>query len=362
MLWKAAVPRLEVLKAKVREVNQSDLFGGAAAGGRMTPSPAGRGAADQLQSAECRMQNQWVANRGVGKRGRKVSDELVRLMHADYSTGMALNAVGRKYGRSRNGVRNIFHCRGLFVRPFNAPSQDPKTGRILPFVPKTAAEITALIRGLKRVSVPAALKLEWRRWSMDRRRDFIRRARYHLNQPGRPGTPFSSNVTPFEYGSPAAMAIEAKLNRGTNSRTKRIKIKPCSQGVIYRGKLYFWTHGAKYTSGMGWSPTIGRPSLHHIIWEEHHGGKVPAGQTVIFLDGNNNNLAPENLGLRSRADCARENRMLSRSRNSRVMVALLLKKQTSAHDGRANKKHEHFDSLKAVRQRGAGRKRLAAAA
>lgn len=41
---------------------------------------------------------------------------------------------------------------------------------------------------------------------------------------------------------------------------------------------------------------------HVVIWEQHHGKKVPKGHCVVFEDGNNRNFEPSNLKLLSRAE------------------------------------------------------------
>ncbi|QQE81110.1 HNH endonuclease [Alicyclobacillus sp. SO9] len=43
---------------------------------------------------------------------------------------------------------------------------------------------------------------------------------------------------------------------------------------------------------------------HLIVWEEHHGQRVPKGYVVIFGDRNRRNFAPDNLILVSRAQLA----------------------------------------------------------
>lgn len=48
---------------------------------------------------------------------------------------------------------------------------------------------------------------------------------------------------------------------------------------------------------------------HRLIWEKHHGRKVPGGHVVIFGDGDKRNLVPENLLLVSRAELARMNQL-----------------------------------------------------
>lgn len=46
--------------------------------------------------------------------------------------------------------------------------------------------------------------------------------------------------------------------------------------------------------------------VHILVWEEAN-GPLPAGHAVTFKDGNKQNIAPDNLELRSRADLMRRN-------------------------------------------------------
>ncbi len=48
---------------------------------------------------------------------------------------------------------------------------------------------------------------------------------------------------------------------------------------------------------------------HILVWEKHHGQKVPEGHAVIFGDGNKRNFDPENLILVSRAQLVRMNQL-----------------------------------------------------
>lgn len=243
-----------------------------------------------------------------------VPPETVAAMWADYSAGMSLSAVERKYARTPKSLRPIFARRGYTVRPtpFGHAARDPQTGRVLPFKPATPAQITAAIRPLTRIKVPRSLSLEWRRRPMSWRRQLIRRIRAHVRPPHpRPATPFSRNVQPFEYGTPAVMRLQDRLNRGRDTRHRACQIRPCSEGVIYRGRLYFWTGRTEknFAAGSGYISSGKREKkerLHHVIYREHHGA-IPPAHTVIFRDGNKNNFAPRNLALRSMADCARMN-------------------------------------------------------
>jgi hypothetical protein len=249
-----------------------------------------------------------------------LSTELVAGMYAEYRQGASLSALARRYGRDRRSFREIFTRRGLELRTHPVPSKrDRITGCWLAAKPATATELERMIARATRVHVPQELAREWRLWPMERRLWFIGRLRERFPST-RPAGPFSANVEPFDYGSARAWAIVRRLNRGRCSRHKQASLKPCSEGVIWKNQLWFWC-GSRTVKGPGdgyflgkWRPGIGRPCLHHTIWEKTHGTAVPAKHTVIFLDGNKNNLAPENLALRSMADCVRMNQVWRRLR------------------------------------------------
>src|SRR5579884_4216416 len=238
---------------------------------------------------------------------------LVWKMWEDYCKPLSLSAVERKYGKKRGSLRNIFERRGLKVRVVcKRPAYDPKTGRILKLPAGTPAQIAAMIEKLNCVKVPFELKREWRQWCWEKRGAFLKRvwAKFRTAK-DRPTTPFSSNVEPFDYCSPRAHEIAGLANAGRGSHA-RIQIRLRSEGVIWRGRLFYWIHnksekGCGYAEGIQWSKVYGRPLLHRLIWEEENKRKVPLTHTVIHKDGNKNNLDPSNLALRSRKECAREN-------------------------------------------------------
>jgi hypothetical protein len=278
-----------------------------------------------------------IARRAAGRRAKL--DALVAAMHADYwERGESLHAVGAKYGRTHSCVRELFTRRGLPVRPFKQIRRQAN-GSPERYVPLTEEQLDALIAATAKLHVPPAVKFEWRRWPLERRARFIAKLRAKLASPhDRPELPFSSNVEPFDYGTPRAHEIAARLNAGTDSRTARVKIDACSQGVIHRDRLWFWNAKVGYQSGP-WTPEHGRPSLHKTIWEEHHGCAVPAGHVIRFVDGNPNNLAPQNLRLATRNELARENQAAALFRKSRARTALLLKRSQT------NDRHALSDRL-----------------
>jgi hypothetical protein len=194
-------------------------------------------------------------------------------------------------------------------------------------VPKTAKELAVIISRMTRVNVPAELRQEWRHWSLKRRGDFIVQVRRRLvrtrNDP--PTTTFSSNVEPFDYSSERAHAIMRKTNDGVPSRLWKMRIFPCSQGVIYDDQLWFWVPNTGYCRGV-WRPEDKRPQLHHVIFAKHHGRKVPPGGVVRFIDRNNNNFSPTNLTLLTQNDICRENQAKALTEKSRERTALLLQR------------------------------------
>jgi hypothetical protein len=275
--------------------------------------------------------------KSAAKRRARLDPEILR-MHADYCTPMSLAAVGRKYGRNRRSVHELFIKRGLTVRP-PAMKIPPKyaNGQIIPAKPITEKELAALIARETKLRVPVELKLEWRKWSWERRGKFITRLRARLNSPNdRPLTPFSDNVEPFDYASSKAQAICLEMNRNTDSRTARIKLDVCSQGVIYEGKLWFWCRSKRIGYQMGpWTPGEGRPCLHRVLWEKANGRKLRADEVVRFIDGNWNNLVPENLTIATRNDLARENQAAGLTRKSREVVDVLLRRSQKGKDQNA---------------------------
>lgn len=230
----------------------------------------------------------------------------VAAMKRDYDSGMSRSAVERKYGCIK-GLQHIFERRGFKLRPpTHMPPRDPRTGKIIPHTPATAAQLTAMIATLKRLAVPVDLKHEWRLWPLAKRAAFVQRLR-KIFPSNRPTGKFSANVTPFVYGDPRVHAIAKEMNKGRNSRNKVIALRPCSEGVIYNGMLFFWDKVNDYIQGsFARSSRTLRPILKRVIYEEHF-DDLPADMLVIQKDGNKNNFLPENLGLISRAENAGRN-------------------------------------------------------
>ena len=184
---------------------------------------------------------------------------------------------------------------------------------------------------------------------MERRGEFIRRVRAKVRSPyDRPETPFSANVEPFDYTTPRARAIMDAMNAGRDSRHAKTKIDLRSQGVIWRGKLWFWCDQTGYQIGL-WTPGKGRPALHRVLWEEEHGRPVPGGGVVRCADGNPNNLDPANLVLATRNEIARENQAAGLFRKSRAQMSALLERGERRKDH--TRKHENPDTLLELRSR-----------
>jgi HNH endonuclease len=279
---------------------------------------------------------------------RGYAERFVQALYSDYvQSDEVLVYVARRWGRSPGAIAEMFAKRGL-------RSADPTrrervlarqrvdgTGCFARIKRATRKEIEAIIdqmvsqsrrkqfgrrRGASKFSIPLELKWEFRTWSLEKKAWFISRAREKIKSPAdRPTTPFSTNVQPFDYFTPAARAIAAELNKGLNSRYAVCKIDICTQGVIYKGELFFWSQKTGYISRGPWTPERGRPLLHHLIWEETN-GPVPAQHVVRFIDGNRNNVAPNNLILATKNDVCRESQAKSLLRKSRERTALLLQR------------------------------------
>ncbi len=282
-----------------------------------------------------------VAKAAASRRARL--DGVVAALHADYMAGASFYALEKKHGRNRRVIRELFQVRGLYIRPFDQPAgMRREKGAFVAATPLTAEQLDALIARATRIGVPAELKNEWRDWPLPRRVAFIARLRARVGPPDtREAGPFSENVTPFAYGTPAAHAIAAALNTGRTSRTAGTKLKPASQGVIWRGQLWFWADKIGYARGP-WSKAEGRPALHHVIWSETHGRAIPPGHVIRFADGNPNNLAPENLVLATRNDLARENQATALLRQARERTRVLLAR---SQDNSPTPDHDLLDSL-----------------
>jgi hypothetical protein len=271
---------------------------------------------------------------------RRLPDEFIAAMHADFMGGMTFAQVERKYGRCKNSIRAIFQNRRLPLRAARhytlAKKPDGTFERLAPLTPE---EIDAMVAAAQIIAVPPGLKLEWRRWPLARRAEFITRLRERLAGPlDRPSGPFSANVQPFDYGTPAAWEIVHRKNRGTDSRGARAKINIRSQGVIFRDELWFWNaDGHGYYQAGSWTAKRGRPALHRMLWSEAN-GPIPPGHVVSHRDGNLNNLDPANLHLRSRDEVCRINQAGALTRKSRERTAILLQ--------RSQKPSDHHELLK----------------
>ncbi len=272
--------------------------------------------------------------------------EWIEALYADYLLcGEVVAHVASRWRRAPGSVATLLEVHGLRKKSPELSEQIKRRqrdagGKMMADQHASPAELEAIIqrevqrargplgKGTARMRIPPELGWEFKTWTMDKRGWFITRLRAEIKSPNdRPETPFSSNVTPFDYTTPAAREIMARLNAGLNSREAVCKINLCSQGVIYEGALYFWA-GANtgYCKQGKWTPENGRPQLNRVIWEKTNGRKVPPKHVVFYRDGNMNNLDPDNLGLMSMNENARRNQAASLFRKSRETTALLLKR------------------------------------
>ena len=277
---------------------------------------------------------------------RRVADELILAMHAEYMTGLPLTAVARRHKRSGRALRDLFSSRGLFIREATAFPNKGAGGRFEPVCPRSEAEIEAMIAASTRMVIPIELKNDWAKWPMQRRGDFIARLRAHLADPqARPDLPFSGNVLPFDYATEEAWEIVRRRNAGKPSWTWETKLNIISQGVIWDGRLWFWARRMPaYYEGIKWTPGHSRPALHRAIWESLH-GPLPAGAVIRGVDGNPNNLEPANLILTDRNELVRENQMRHLVRRSRDLTSTLLNR----HQSTTSHAHPDLNDIRARR-------------
>lgn len=291
---------------------------------------------------------QWrnwpLRGRAVRLMPKRVADDVILALHAEYMTGMSLHEVATRHKRNRRSLRDLFESRSLFIREASGP-QKGAGGRFEPVCPRSEAEIEAMISASTRMIVPECLKNDWAKWPMARRGEFIGRLRIHLADPqDRPDLPLSSNVIPFDYTTEAAWEIVRRRNQGRDSRKWETKLNIISQGVIWDDRLWFWARRMPaYYEGIKWTPGHGRPGLHRTIWESLH-GPLPKDGIVRQIDGNPNNLDPANLTLTDRNELVRENQMQHLMIKSRDLTATLLNRHQTAPP------HVHPD-LNAIRSR-----------
>lgn len=263
----------------------------------------------------------------TNQRGTRVPDEQVAAMYADYMAGKKMAEIARAYGRTGSALSELFRRRGLALREYHGHNAHKEDGTFVAAEPLTPAEIQELIDQATDIAIPERLRLEWRKWDLARRADFVDRLRARLGPELPEPALFSANVEFFKYGSPRAHALMDKLNAGTDSRGFRVKINLKSWGVIFEDLLWCANPQIGFVQG-AWDPVKGRPALHQVLYRRHH-GEVPAGHVIRHADGNKYNLDPANLIAVERNEVCRENQAKILLQKSRDRVGILLKRQTT---------------------------------
>lgn len=267
--------------------------------------------------------------RGWALRGRmnpmplRVSEEVIREMHADHLAGVSFCAIGRKHGRAASTVRELLATRGLELRESrqcDRNRQRRKNGTYLAKPKLSKAAIDRMIAEATSFRIPDELKNTWRSWPLWKQSVYIDRVRAKLGNPGGMAKgPFSANVKRWSFGDYEAHRIADMTNEGRDSRHARTNIKPASQGVIYKGELWFWRPQVGFVKGKAGD----RKALHRAIFEEFH-GPIPAKHVVSFADGNCNNHDPTNLIARPKAEIGPENKARYLDRRARKALGAVL--------------------------------------
>lgn len=290
-------------------------------------------------------------SRKYGVKG--LPSDVVQAMHAEYLATGSLAAAARKFGRSRSNIAGVLKKHSLYTPPSPTrpdAQRDPLTNRFVARPQLTEREILELIAAERTFKIPTALRFAWKRWPIERRAWLIARLRdkFRNLKRDRPTTAFSANVEPFDYATPRAWEIIRRVNAGLPSRHWKERLFPSSWGVIWREQLWFWCpyshasgHSGSYQAGK-FVRGQGRPQLHHAIWREAHGTPVPAGHVIRFIDGNPNNLAPQNLTLATKNDVVRETQAHALKKKSRRLTAALLQR----HEKKDENEHHPLHQLK----------------
>lgn len=255
----------------------------------------------------------------VRKRFLRDDPARVRLMHRDHVAGMNLSQLDQKYGYKGSHIKRAFERLGLEVR------LSETLGRFQSRLkPHTDAEIVALARQTKRVTIPRALRWEWRKWPLAKKWWLIQElVKVHGWAFELPEGAYSANVIPFHYGTPEAHATAAAVNAGRPSQQWLCHLKIMSRGVIHGGHLWCYVPDNGYVRGQ-FRIGEGRKVLHRELYKQHH-GPIPPECVVRFCDGNENNLDPANLYLSTRNDVVRETQSRVLTERSRARTAALLK-------------------------------------
>lgn len=89
---------------------------------------------------------------------------------------------------------------------------------------------------------------------------------------------------------------------GVPRRPKANELYPTLESVEYKGRRFTWCCKGFWRC----TQMSDRANLTRLIWTDTHGCELPKDWVTFFLDGNRNNIAPENVGAMSRADFSRK--------------------------------------------------------
>lgn len=116
-----------------------------------------------------------------------------------------------------------------------------------------------------------------------------------------PVTPLSRNVVAITFESwRAARAGEgdvATMKLFCTFGAFKVKPKRGSRGLIWNNQAFWWNTKGYYRAGKN---RVRRRPLQHLVWEHHHGRKMPARHEIFFRDRNRHNFDPANLELLSK--------------------------------------------------------------
>jgi hypothetical protein len=158
--------------------------------------------------------------------------------------------------------------------------------------PHEETAVLAAAMGLK----PSTLGHRAKELNVSKTRDHLAGlARKHLTDSGK-AYRFPKGNVPWTKGMKGL-----RMSPGTEFKKGQ---RPRNYAAVGSRKMHMGYQWIKVQDG-GW-PNAWRPE-HHVVWEQHHGQRIPAGHVLRFADENRFNFAPENLVLATKADLMRSN-------------------------------------------------------
>ncbi|HMP84705.1 MAG TPA: HNH endonuclease [Verrucomicrobiota bacterium] len=126
--------------------------------------------------------------------------------------------------------------------------------------------------------------------------------KFPLPQPV-PTTPIrGAGIARVDFHSVALRRFARRQRIKLNSLHAVIKPKRNSVGLLWRGRVFWWSVKGYYRNGMAGGD---RRPFHHILWEHYNRRSIPRRHEVFFRDRDYHNFTKANLELLSKEACHR---------------------------------------------------------